>query len=57
MSSVVGNNASINNLYVSQCKICRDGIFRPQPFEWNNNPIGLCHTVCMGDKAAGKAVK
>jgi hypothetical protein len=43
------NNASMTNNYVTQCKICRDGIFKHQPYVWNMNPIGLCHTICVGD--------
>lgn len=57
MSTVRNNSASMTSQYVTQCKICRDGIYQHQEFQWNRNPIGLCHTVCIGNKAAGKAVK
>lgn len=33
--------------HLSDCKICREGIYRGQAHRWHRSPIGLCHDDCI----------
>ena len=37
------------SLYVSTCKICREGIYKGQPHHWRKSPgvLGLVHDACV----------
>lgn len=32
--------------WLTDCTICRRGIFRGQPYVWLRMPTGLCHEDC-----------
>lgn len=42
--------SNLDNLYLSQCKICQCGIYKGQPYSWVNRPgvLGLVHNECLG---------
>lgn len=41
--------ANVTNLYISQCSVCRMGIFADpdRPYHWSRRPLGLVHTDCV----------
>lgn len=41
--SVGSRGVAQDKLYVTNCKLCGWGIFRPQRAVWSLNPMGLVH--------------
>lgn len=34
------------NTWLSDCKICRHGIYKADEYDWFNSPLGLSHLAC-----------
>jgi hypothetical protein len=41
-----GRKGQLQDQRVTECKVCRWGIFTSQPRQWSVNPVGLIHTEC-----------
>lgn len=35
------------NLHITDCKVCRHGIYKGQAYAWFRRPLGYSHTACM----------
>ncbi len=46
----MGTGVAQDKLYISQCKLCGWGIFKPQRPVWSTSPIGWVHAAgdCRG---------
>lgn len=44
---LAGKTSTLVNTYVTQCKICGQGVFSSQLWHWSVNPIGIVHTACV----------
>lgn len=42
----LGKGGNPDAKYVTNCKLCRQGIYRDQPHRWFSRPIGLSHDSC-----------
>lgn len=43
----LAGKANLHNTYVTQCKICRSGVYEHQLWHWSTRPIGIVHTACV----------
>ena len=46
----LAGKSSLQNTYVTQCKICGAGVYEKQAWHWSVRPIGIVHTDCVVTK-------
>jgi hypothetical protein len=38
---------NLTGTYVSQCKVCGQGVYEHDERVWSRKPLGLCHKACV----------